>query len=162
MISNCLHMEKFIDISISTQLSLLFIYCQTLSCDFPCPPVLPCVSPSQSLAHYIAIDFVSLSLSPVDCEPLEGRDQIFWFFLFFTFLAALQPMEFLGQGSKVNQICNLCHSCSKAGSLIHCTRQESNPHPCLCRDTIDLVAPQQEFPKSFFIYYFSLNTQQNH
>ena len=38
-------------------------------------------------------------------------------FFFSFFLAALQPMEFLGQGSDQGHGCNLCHSCGKVVSF---------------------------------------------
>ena len=38
----------------------------------------------------------------------------------FFFPAALQPMEFQGQGSDPSRICDLHHSCGNATSLTHC------------------------------------------
>ena len=50
---------------------------------------------------------------------------------FFFFLAAPQPMEFLGQGSDLSHSCNLSCSYSNTGSLTHRAGlgQGSNPSP---------------------------------
>ena len=40
---------------------------------------------------------------------------------FFPFLAALQHIEFPGQGSNLSSSCDLCHSCSNLRCLTHCT-----------------------------------------
>ena len=48
-----------------------------------------------------------------------------WFFFFCTH----GIWKFLGQGSNLRHSCNLCYSCSNAGSLTHCTRQRIKPAP---------------------------------
>ena len=69
----------------------------------------------------------------------------------FSFLAAPQHMEFPAQGSDLSYSCDLCHSHSNAGSLIHCTRPGIEPVSQRCRDTADLAATQKEFQ---LIYIF--------
>ena len=60
-------------------------------------------------------------------------------------VAALQHMEFPGQGSNVSRRCDLCHSCGNAGSLIHCAGLgRIEPASQRSRDAADPVAPQWE------------------
>ena len=67
-----------------------------------------------------------------------------WSFFFPPFLAALQHMEFLGQGSDPSHICDLRHSCGKAGSAAHCARPGTKPASQRFQDAADPIAPQQE------------------
>ena len=48
------------------------------------------------------------------------NELIYFYFYFFSFLAALWHMEFLGQGSNLSWSCDLYHSCGNARSLTHC------------------------------------------
>ena len=49
-------------------------------------------------------------------QNLEISSLNIWIFCLFSFLATLQHMEIPGQGTDLSLGCNLCHSCSKAGS----------------------------------------------
>ena len=52
--------------------------------------------------------------------------QIWWFSLFF-FCHTHFIWKFPGQGLKLSRLCDLCHSCSIAGSLTHCSRPGIEP-----------------------------------
>lgn len=49
------------------------------------------------------------------------------FFVFFYCRGNTRQMDFPGQRSNPSQNCNRSHSCSNAGSLIHCTGPEIEP-----------------------------------
>ena len=66
----------------------------------------------------------------------------------FSFLAKLQHMEFLGQGS------DLSCSCSDAGSLTHCARPGIQLISQQFQDTASPLAPQQELLSSVFFLFF--------
>ena len=66
-------------------------------------------------------------------------------FFFFHFYPHQQHMDFLGPGSDPNHSCSLCYRCSKARSLTQRARPRIKPASWRCRDTIDPVAPQEEF-----------------
>ena len=51
-----------------------------------------------------------------------------YFILFFSFLATLQYMDLLGQGSDLSHSCNIRCSCSKAGSFPTMPGQGFNLH----------------------------------
>ena len=53
-------------------------------------------------------------------------------------------MEFPGQGSDPSHSCDLCCSCSNAGSLTHCVRLGIEPVSWCCRDMDDPIEPQRE------------------
>ena len=62
-------------------------------------------------------------------------------------------MEFPGQGSDLSCSCDLCLSCSKAGSLTHCAELGIKP-ACQCsRDATNPVVPQQNLHNPFLKEY---------
>ena len=68
----------------------------------------------------------------------------FFFFLFWSFLAALRHMEFLGQGTDPSCSCNLSCSCGDPGSLTHRARLGIKPAFQCSQDSADPVVPQWE------------------
>ena len=78
--------------------------------------------------------------------------------ILFYFLAPLQHVEFLGQGSDDawDGSCNLGGSCSNAGSLTHCARPGIKPVSHRSRCIIDPAGPQQEL--SLLLIFFFLFT----
>ena len=60
---------------------------------------------------------------------------------FFFFLATPWHTEFLGQGSDPSYSCDLCCSCSNAGSLTCCAGPGIEP---VSQHGVDAIAPQQE------------------
>ena len=69
--------------------------------------------------------------------------------LLFPFLAALQHMALLGQGSDPSHSCDLSHSCSITESLAHCARLGIEPVSQGSQDAADPAEPQQELPSVF-------------
>ena len=78
----------------------------------------------------------------------------YWFF--FSFLAATQHMEFLGQGSDPS------HSCSNPGSLTHSARSgESNLHP-RGSETVPILLPTMRTPRDHWflkIFFIMVDLQ---
>ena len=76
--------------------------------------------------------------------------------ILFYFLATLQHVEFLGQGSDDawDGSCNLGGSCSNAGSLTHCARPGIKPVSHRSRCIIDPAGPQQELSLLLIFFFF--------
>ena len=96
----------------------------------------------------------------MDINPFKTHDmQIFshnlWLIFLLSFLATLQNMEFLGQGSDLSHSCK-CRNRSNAGSLSHCLGPGPGIEPVFhpCRDTTDPVVPQREL-HFLFLFFFS-------
>ena len=73
-----------------------------------------------------------------------------FYFIFFPFLASLQYMGFLGQGSDPSCSCDLSCSCSNARSLTHCVRLGIEPAFQHSHDAAHPIAPQQELLGVYF------------
>ena len=65
---------------------------------------------AQNISYYYSLDDSVFIFFLLRCSRL---------FFFFSFLATPWHMEFPGQGSDLSHSCDLCHSCSNAGSLTH-------------------------------------------
>ena len=61
---------------------------------------------------------------------------------FFSFLAAPQHMEFLGQGSDPSHSCDLSRNCGNAGSLIYCAGSGIESTSQCSRNATNPLAPQ--------------------
>ena len=70
-----------------------------------------------------------------------GKAMNIYTYIFFSFLAALQHMEFPDHGSYLSHSFDLSHSCSNAGSLTHCARPGIKPEFQPSQDTTDLMVP---------------------
>ena len=102
----------------------------------------------------------------VQVDPWPGT------FFFFSFLAALQHMEFLGKGSEPSHSLDLNLSCGNARPFTHCAGLGIEPGvPNLCsQDAAKPVAPQQELlfffffniPGGFFLFVFFLGPHSWH
>ena len=66
----------------------------------------------------------------------------FFLFVCLFFLAALQHMEFMGQGSDLSHSCDLYCSYSNARSFSPLCRPGIEPVSWYCRDRVDPVGPQ--------------------
>ena len=73
------------------------------------------------------------------------------FYFSFSFLATLQHMKFLGQGSDPSQSCDLSHSSSNSRSFTHCAKREMEPQPSSPKMLLILVVPHQELHMWTFI-----------
>ena len=77
-------------------------------------------------------------------DLLWQHPQVFWFFLFVFFLAALCHMEFPGQGSDPSCRFDLSHSCSNARSFTHCAGPGIKPASQQSQEAADPVTAQWE------------------
>ena len=75
--------------------------------------------------------------------------ELLFFFLFFSFFATSQHMEFPGQGSDPRHSWNLHHSCGNMESLTHCTGPGIKPASQCSRDAADPIVPWWELLNYF-------------
>ena len=64
--------------------------------------------------------------------------------IFFSFLATLWHMEFLGQGSDLSLSSNVRHSCGHVGSSTHCASLRIKLASQCFQNVIDPIVPQWE------------------
>ena len=81
------------------------------------------------------------------CLSLSGLTFLFSF----SFLATSRHVEFLAQGSGQSCSCNLSHSCSNAGSLIHSAGPGIKHVSQRSQDAADPIVLQWEFLASVFL-----------
>ena len=82
----------------------------------------------------------------------SGRDyelNIFYFILFFPFLAVPWHIEFPGQELDQSWSCDPSHSCGNVGSLTHCARVGIEQASQCSQDAAHPVVPQQELLEIF-------------
>ena len=97
--------------------------------------------------------------TPLRQRTFSSTQRDLFLFLFFSFLAPLQQMEFPGQESKPSCSCNLCHSCSNAGSLTHCARPGIDHTSQHSRNTADPAVPHSAGtpPNTYWLDCFVLS-----
>ena len=106
-------------------------------------------SNTRSLTHWVrpGIEPASSQRQCWVLNPLShNRNSLMhtFFFFFSFFLAALQHMEFSGQGSDLSCSCHLGCSCGVATSLTHCAWLGKKPASQCSQDAANPTVSQQE------------------
>ena len=118
-------------------LCLPFCYQFSLSTVVFLPLLLPPFVSNTFLLYYFSLSINFLLLFLVTAVKIT-------IYFFFSFLAAPQHMEFLGQGSHPIYSCDLSRRCVNAGSLTHCAGSVIKP-VCQCsQDATNFIASQQK------------------
>ena len=123
-----LHLFLFISLAYNFRFS--YFHCWILNSEF-------CWS------HYVSYTLTYILYCKVICVG-------FYFF----FLAALQHIEFLGQGSYLSHSYNLCCSCSNVGSLTPCARPGIESASQHSHDAMDPIEPRWELCVGFYYLLF--------
>ena len=99
-------------------------------------------------------NFLILQTRRLRSKDVCGHSLLQIFGIFFS-LAALQHMEFPGQGSDPSHSCDLSHSCGNNGPLTHWAQVGIEPASLCSQDTTDSVAPRQELQIFSLLIFFS-------